>query len=88
MAVVLYTILTLVIFTILEVISARVLFGYLEWGNVGVFLSYFGIQAVLHCAFMIVKKQCAQYAAGCMSVHESYHDALRNGEPSDPKAGI
>lgn len=53
-AVVLYTILTLVIFTILEVISARVLFGYLEWGNVGEFLSYFGIQAVLHCAFMIV----------------------------------
>lgn len=35
-------------------ISARVLFGYLEWGNVGEFLSYFGIQAVLHCAFMII----------------------------------
>lgn len=53
-AVVLYTILALAIFAILEMISARVLFGYLEWGNVGEFLSYFGIQAVLHCAFMIV----------------------------------
>lgn len=53
-AVVLYTILALAIFAILEMISARVLFGYLEWGNVGEFLSYFGIQAVLHCAFMII----------------------------------
>lgn len=53
-AIVVYTVLTLILYLLLEAVCARVLFGYLEWGDVGGFLSYFFSQAVLHCAFMLI----------------------------------
>lgn len=40
-----------------QVISNRIFFGYLEWGNVKEFLQYFGVQVVLNFTLVIIQER-------------------------------
>lgn len=53
-AVMVYTVFTLLFFVAIEAFSDYVLFGVLDWGGLGEFLPYLGAQTALHCAFMVV----------------------------------
>ena len=53
-AVMVYTVFTILFFVAIEAISDALLFGALAWGDPGEFLPYLGAQTALHCAFMVV----------------------------------
>lgn len=53
-ALLVFTVLTMALFVVGQAISNRIFFGYLEWGNGKEFLQYFGIQAVLNFALVII----------------------------------
>lgn len=49
-----YTVCTIGVFGIIQAISNRIAFGYLEWGPVDDFLKYFGITTLLHFALAMI----------------------------------
>lgn len=49
-----YTCMTMVGYVGLQAICNRVMFGYLEWGNLTELASYMGLQMLLHCAFVLI----------------------------------
>lgn len=49
-----YTVFTMGIFVIVQVISNQIFFGYIKFGNVEMFLKYFAVQVVLHFALALI----------------------------------
>lgn len=49
-----YTVVTMLLYFILQVIAQQMCFGYLEWGNGSDLLRYFGIQLLLHYALVLI----------------------------------
>ena len=57
-AIFVFTILTMLLFILIQAVSNGIFLGYIEWGNIGDFLLYSVIEILLHFAFAII----------CMSV--------------------
>lgn len=49
-----FTVLTILLYVLMQAVSMPIGFGYLEWGNISEFLSYLGIQTLLHYGFVCV----------------------------------
>lgn len=49
-----FTVLTILLYVLMQVVSMPISFGYLEIGNLSDFLSYLGIQTLLHYGFVCV----------------------------------
>ncbi|MCI8407704.1 MAG: ABC transporter permease [Lachnospiraceae bacterium] len=49
-----FTVLTILLYVLMQVVSMPISFGYLEIGNLSNFLSYLGIQTLLHYGFVCV----------------------------------
>lgn len=49
-----YTILTMAVIILVQMIACRLFLGYLKFGNMGDFLIYLGIQTLLHYALLII----------------------------------
>lgn len=49
-----FTVLTILLYVLMQAVSMPIGFGYLEWGNISEFLSYLGIQTHLHYGFVCV----------------------------------
>ena len=49
-----FTILSMAIFVVVQTVAVRIFFGRVMWGEPKDFLTYFGIQVLLHCALLIL----------------------------------
>lgn len=49
-----YAVLTLALYVLIQALFNRFWFGYLEWGDLGEFLPYMGVQTALHCALAAI----------------------------------
>lgn len=49
-----FTVLTMLLYVLMQTVSMPIGFGYLEWGNISEFLPYLGIQTLLHYGFVCV----------------------------------
>lgn len=49
-----YTVGTMLLYLIFQIITQKIYFGYLEWGNTTAFLKYFGTQTVLYYALLLI----------------------------------
>lgn len=49
-----FTVITMILYLLLQVLAQQIYFGYLEWGNGSEFLRYFGVQVLLHYALVLI----------------------------------
>lgn len=49
-----YTVLSIVLYLVMQAISQWICFGYLEWGDMAQFWKYVGVQTILHYAFALI----------------------------------
>nr|WP_294492183.1 ABC transporter permease [uncultured Mediterraneibacter sp.] len=49
-----YTVLTMVIYVLFQALCLRVSLGYLEWGDIALFWKYTGVQTALHYALVLI----------------------------------
>ncbi len=54
-----YSVVSMLVFLLLQSICMYICFGYLETGDTGIFLRYYGIQILLHCAFVLITMMIA-----------------------------
>lgn len=50
----LYTVLTIGLYVVIQMISNRIFFGYIKFGNVEMFFKYLAVQVVLHFALLLI----------------------------------
>lgn len=60
-ALLIYTVLSMILFVLFQALSNRIFFGYLEWGDGKEFLLYLGVQIVLHFAMVIISMAIAVF---------------------------
>lgn len=53
-ALLVFTVLTMILYLILQVAAQQIYYGYVEWGNAGALLKYMGIETVLHYVLMLI----------------------------------
>lgn len=49
-----FTVLTMLLYVLMQTVSMPIGYGYLEWGNLSEFLPYLGIQTLLHYGFVCI----------------------------------
>lgn len=54
-----FTVVTMTIYLILQIVAQKICFGYLMWGNGSELLKYFGLQILLHYALVLISMAIA-----------------------------